>query len=1057
MHSINNSTNTENSVSQEGSVEKPKKKFKWKKFLGFFFLGLIVLGIGYLGYRFYAFKPYRVIVSNVTSRSATISWVTEGAEPGEVLVKEGGVSLPIRVGTSGMVVGYDDRDYSNAELQTAEKTQENISESGDITGDDIETEVVVTELGRYWSHHVTVRNLDPETEYEFLVGDGLVFEKVKTVDTEINEISTLVEPENIETPIPAYGIVRYYDGEKYLPPIDTLVYCTLYDEASLVRSNAISSVTSETGGWYFDLTNAYTPDGKEFIKSGTEENDIILELTIENEWLGRWSKDIFIKESAPASPIELYDIDEADYINEDVKLEYEGISYEDDNTDLSFVQKASAMRMTDPEEEPGQKNTTTKITSEKVTAKTKISESTKKSNKEIQVSLADAARAAAYEAQAADYFQKEAINTENTDKERIAAAQKAQQAKERSQRVIEMVEHSKDDKVETTALTELVKEVKEQELTDEEVRESMTGNCVDGTCKPDGKEELQCGWYTEEKCICACEFSTGVRSISISAGDSCSCDWVSGNVVVTDGEIGKIEEYGDYLEGGYRCILGETQGYWVRKDYDVNIGSLVSSDITNKEDCLAMDKIEYLVGVEEKEPREDKSSTYLVDESVLELLDSVNCEDSITHNLVLIESGTDKYLDCKANHLFGEKSYKEITCIDNSTSLGGYCCDEMNKNYSQIEGVYAQCLQNRWVEVTEEDIQEKITAKYINIGLGDNCNTSLYDYCQCKYSVSDENGSTEGDYKITKGSASTVCGIEFNGIETKGSTRLEPSLVHAEETATSTYLVDTESSMVKDLKPGEYSYEYDGDLYLFEVTEYEYAQTGGEFSLYIDVDRNGEVDGSDINLTDSATTIELEVLEQGYMYSLREGFNFVSFPFIFTNEDIKTASDLLTHLNETYNNSFYSISKYDSGKWVIVGANGGTYDQNDFQLIPGQGYVLKTKWDLNITLYGNEVTYEASTDSAPIRFMPGWNLVGLYGTNVKSYTAESILKDITNYEPIDFTAVNVSRWEESRALYEALQRDTDSTVYGLDFPIELKRSYFIKVTDGEGNWEPGIK
>ena len=169
------------------------------------------------------------------------------------------------------------------------------------------------------------------------------------------------------------------------------------------------------------------------------------------------------------------------------------------------------------------------------------------------------------------------------------------------------------------------------------------------------------------------------------------------------------------------------------------------------------------------------------------------------------------------------------------------------------------------------------------------------------------------------------------------------------------------------------------------------------------------------------------------------------------------ASDLLTYLNNIYGDAFYSISKYDSGKWVIVGSNGGTYDQNDFQLIPGQGYVLKAKTDIYITLYGNEVTYEASTDSAPIRFMPGWNLVGLYGTNVKSYTAESILKDITNYEPIDFTAVNVSRWEESRALYEALQRDTDSTVYGLDFPIELKRSYFIKVTDGEGNWEPGIK
>jgi len=1065
MYKENISTEEVKDINPQSSQvvnDKPKKKFhfNWKKFIGYFFLGILVLGIGYLGYRFYEFKPYRVIVSNVTSRSATISWVTETPESGEVIFKKGSFFSPFLISTIGSNVGYDDRDYSNAELEVANTTFENMAGSGNSNSGDIETEVVVTKLGKYWSHHVTIRNLNPETEYEFMVGDGLIFEKANIVDTENNIIKTKIEDDEIRTPVPAYGIVRYYDREKYNPPVDTLIYCTLYEETSQIKSDIISSVISETGGWYLDLTNAYTSSGGKFLTytEKSDEANIKLRLTIENEWLGRWSKEIDISESAPAKAIELYDIEDEEYTNPDEDLEYDGLSFNEDEIVSILINDVFAKTSIDVPEFP---ITTAKEKKETSSISNDISKAKVTKNKEIQVSLADAARAAAYEAQAADYFKKESVNTENTDQERIEAAKKAQQAEERSKKVIETIENSKDNKIEVDTMTDIVKEIKKTELTDEEVLKSMRGSCSsDSICKPDEEETLQCGWYSEEKCTCAC----GGDSVDISAGDYCSCDFSNGQPIVKDGGIGKVEEYGDYLEGGYHCVLGEAQGYWVREGYDVGIDMPVLSDITNKEDCFATNRAEYTyIGYEEKLETEEITSIEKtshndsIDIYVAELLDSIRCEDSVSHNLVVVGYSTEKYLDCNQFNNYSEKIYKESSCVANTASLGGYCCNELNHSYSKIDGIYAQCLQNQWVEVKEEDIKKKLTVKYTTIGLGESCRTDIYDYCQCKYSITDKDGTASGNYKITKGSLSAVCGVEFNSIEAKELTILKPSPVSAENDLSSTYLIDVENSMIKGLTPGEYSYKYNGDLYMFDITEYEYAQTGGEFSLYVDLDRDGEIDNTDVKVTESATEIELSVLEKGFTYSLREGFNFVSFPFIFTNEDIKTASNLLTYLNDKYDNSFYSISKYDSGKWVIVGSNGGTYDQNDFQLIPGQGYVLKTKWDLNITLYGNEVTYESDTDSAPIRFMPGWNLVGLYGTGVKSYTAESILTDITNYEDINFTAVNVSRWVESRALYEALQRDTDSTVYGLDFPIELKKSYFIKVTDGEGNWEPGIK
>jgi len=135
------------------------------------------------------------------------------------------------------------------------------------------------------------------------------------------------------------------------------------------------------------------------------------------------------------------------------------------------------------------------------------------------------------------------------------------------------------------------------------------------------------------------------------------------------------------------------------------------------------------------------------------------------------------------------------------------------------------------------------------------------------------------------------------------------------------------------------------------------------------------------------------------------------------------------------------------------------YDNNDFQLLPGQGYVIKVKEDVEISIPGKPVKYESETDNAPITLFPGWNLIGIYGSNVKTYTAKSMLQDINSFETVDFTANNVSKWESDVQRYEGFQLEVDSGVemeYGFNYTIDLLKSYFVRVESGEGNWKPEL-
>ena len=174
-----------------------------------------------------------------------------------------------------------------------------------------------------------------------------------------------------------------------------------------------------------------------------------------------------------------------------------------------------------------------------------------------------------------------------------------------------------------------------------------------------------------------------------------------------------------------------------------------------------------------------------------------------------------------------------------------------------------------------------------------------------------------------------------------------------------------------------------------------------------------------------------------------------------------TASQFLLELNSQSDGNVLSIAKYDS-RWQIVGSNGDNYDANDFQIVPGTGYIVKASANTTVEIRGQEIKFDSVGDFAPIYFNSGWNLVGIYGSNAKEYTAESFIDAINSYTEIDLTADNVTRWPTEKARYEGLQKtindDGTSDVYGFDFPLDntQKTAYFVRVISGQGKWEPGL-
>ncbi|RMD77596.1 hypothetical protein D6810_00535 [Candidatus Dojkabacteria bacterium] len=176
-----------------------------------------------------------VEITNVSSNSFTVVWVTDRPVLSEVLVSESENFLDlVPRWTSGAKNYFDERDVS----------QENDGR-------------YVYKQNKARTHHfVTIRDLDPEREYYFRILGGL---KAFKIDDKF-KVKTFKETESTQTPFPVMSrAINSEDESVFLQ--DAFVVVTVYKENTIGQKIA-TFVNNNNGGWTFDLRNVRKEDGE---------------------------------------------------------------------------------------------------------------------------------------------------------------------------------------------------------------------------------------------------------------------------------------------------------------------------------------------------------------------------------------------------------------------------------------------------------------------------------------------------------------------------------------------------------------------------------------------------------------------------------------------------------------------------------------------------------------------------------------------------------------------------------------------------------------------------
>ena len=908
-----------------------------------------------------------------------------------------------------------------------------------VSMEDISTEIEVVDMGEYYTHHVTISGLDSEKEYSFMIGDSFLYTKANDA-TGTTTVETLAVPNSVEAPIPAYGSIKdaqnSEDPEMLVPVYDGIVYFNLMDELSGNRSNVYSGALNEDGNWYIDISGIRVEDGEDFLSGEVIANvvgEIMIDAGPDGKWKGILNSDII----APAEMI---------VINDPLQGEFEGVGIKkvESNVlgDFTFDTEAAGCTFagycgpcyegsldnpcTCPQSaldsRPGCKGQEDGTTMEQAIAKV------------VSATGCSNGKPGQYV-----YFQNECKqclvykkdNEGNPVEYRWQKAANPNKCTNNQNGVVfgdgdeDPVVTVGDKTCTTTPTNELrvgMRCCRNGEYGIAVLRSAVAtikgvsdmSEFVYGVS--DGTELLYCDLSGSSQNVRevgdSCPVPNGIGEWNGSKCNAISCDTASG-----------YEKHYDSEKGKFVCIKEEGSSEVfddppeiAQECYETGWGTRLN---------LVLDGQTYKCVNGELVPVQVNPNIGSAASACQDL--SEGNEYSCTAGDYCYLGSTGKLYYCYGS--FGDNLFKPVVpgarhvkaAYQPARAYGcGLPCDNYNgclcgSMYVQ-EGTYCACIN----QYSCDDDKEGWT-----------CITSTTRYsCQSGLCLPAPEGDVEGVY------------------DESNSVNLSENLILGVE-ASNEYILDRQTGMLTGLSEGLYAFEYEGQIYLFDI-----AKGEEQVLIYIDQNGNNEYDEDvDVKVSEIASTLNIVALSKKFTYDFKKGFNFISFPFIVEDEELRTAASLLKKLNEIYGNSLFSISKYEGGRWKIVGQNTVLYGNNDFQLLPGEGYVIKAKEEITVSVIGQPVKYETPGDTAPVTLFEGWNLIGLYGTGVKTYTAKTMIADIN---AANFTADNVSKWEKEKQSYEGFQF-SEGQEYGFDFPINSLESVFVRVLEGRGNWQPKLR
>ncbi len=961
------------------------------------FTGLGLLGYaGYLTYISISFRPYNVRVSNVTDSSFTVSWVTDSPMKGVVYYKETDSVLPGPLGWVSSESAVDDRDFAKAQGKCVEdfnsNAVEDMSDDFTVSGDNFDCEnIEVKEYGKYYTHHVTLKNLDSEKEYFFKVGDGYLswgLDSSRQVVDE-DEYPTVTEfsmktfsiLDSVEEPNPAYGSVIgvVKEGENYGEDedVDALVFARLVSFDTDSESTLLSSVTNSSGGWYVDKSMVRQEDGSlheyviddDFLYVGYQYRDYddskIMMLRLGYE-------DAPAPEIAGVTEEELKNMKEDDNWWEKIM----GIFVKESNAGCNENGCATFAELMEYRAS-GSSGASEKAVRE---AQRYVSRVDIEAEKARQMNMLSSGS-----------------NIESSTNENIVGYTKAI-----------------DNAVSSNNVTELMRLMNTPGLST--TNPAMYSKALSSLVEMNSNSAT------------SSESSTSKSSYQILQ------DIVGFDVNKTNGSSNSgISTYTINAEGSVKDNTDEEKSS--------------SSFLSNITKNIAFSNVDMQMRV-----------NFSADATTGKIELTVGDNSGLSYD---VETG--KY---QVTSIKGLGEYAILSYLETAKNIYSGADEVLTKSVRNLPGVARLVLgAAKWQEPKIE-VSTEVTSVF-----GDSSNTEINVVSPIKFQ--DEEGKEiEGivfgtlikaaekgekragemeEYLVgnvcIEGSSCSESGVNVKTIEVEPKSADKTSLkgylvngVYAEETTTANnslsgdFLYYTSEKGIIDIVVDgvevERGVEVDGnDVILL------YDNRDGEDGYQVPKDYKNPADNEDLILSSNSLSIDVKKTSEMYTASLDDGINIVSFDKVLLGGDgsVLTAGDVL----KKYPKSIRYIASFSGGKWSnIVGNGEDGVEGNDFNIVPGVGYLVFMNYSSSLSIAGYKLE-----SSIPINFSIGWNLVGVHGYS-KAFTARSFIDSINDVSGL--TADNVSWWPTAKGKYEGLQV-TDGKEYGLDFPISPSNGYFVRI------------
>ncbi len=1009
-------------------------------------LGLLGWG-GYYVYRSIAFKPQNIVVTNVTDSSATITWTTSSQMNGVVYYKKDSSVLPGPLGIIGSRIGYDDRDVSDAQTACVNEFNKNASETKDenfsVSGEDFDCDNArVTGMGKYYTHSVTIKDLDPESTYYFSMGDG-----IWSFKSDVSSLKTFALLEEVKEPSPVFGKVVGDDGTYSR---DGLIYITFSDGSEGKNSILYSSTSNDEGGWYLDASGVRYEDGE------------VLPLELTNDSFDMYG----VYSNYGKSDVVTYILGYFNGAYPDIVVEKNAKPIS------SFLQKFILGVYADCTSDPDGANCPATscnycpsyITNAQYEAITKGTDTTGEIAKAI--GYGNAAKIVANN-NGGQFTQSDltkiGLSTDVGNMNALVSTgvQTFRDTGEESEITInynggsvagtsycsgKKYCKSANNCVETDGKCGYSAPKSPVVKTGAEVAKTEGDECdpANGTsCKAVGNDSQKCTYTGKDPVdnakiykLITWKGSTDCGKTSVVDTNACkdkeendSCTNGGKGRCLPNGGVLKCDLWaGDPCTGGTYNAEGECiseAGTCAEKKEDdpcanngekgrcLPNGNVLKCDLWAGDPCPGGK-----FNAEGKCIVPDAKCTIVKNAKGC----SIKCEGQAPIDLE--SSG-------KCQKVYG--GYDEMDTLTPVTVLASQI-NPWRLSQDRIEILIGE---SPVVEAAAiEEMKTCAAEKPVDTSVqGDGC----VKICQAmggkaKYELWD------GSTKVAN-SAGVAWG-KFVDCVVDGKSNLSFKIIKkifASETSTndvySFYLPES----------GLYSFEIDGGQVTTANTngsnvQMFYIEANGVKGFQPPADFDNPTADEDIVLSENAYEISYEQKSTAQEYNIEEGINIISFNFVPTSTDSGAymASDVISQA-KTNDVDIEYISTFEGGRWYeAYSCSSDACTGTNFSIVPGRGYLVKATNAGTITIPGYNLK-----SSIPVAFSSGWNLVGIHGYTT-AYTARTLIDSINKIEGL--TSNNVSWWPISKGKYEGLQVE-NNTEYGLDFAISPTNGYFVRISE----------